>query len=179
MVLGRKIILAATGGIVLATCTAFLVVQVVIREQGITMLRETMRSTLVEAENVRESISSLTRAGAFNVDRLTTDAKAASDFRQTTIYQTVPVVAAWRAVEQAAQEQGFQFRVVRQNPRNAKNAPQADETELLRQMDEGKINEYFAVDKAKNQVIYARPVRMTADCMTCHGDPGTSPTGDG
>lgn len=179
MVLGRKIILAATGGILLATCTAFLVVRVVIHEQGASMMRETMRSTLIEAENVRESISSLTRAGAFNIEKLAADAKAATDFRQTTIYQTVPVVAAWRAVEQAAKEQGFQFRVVRTNPRNAKNAPRADEAEILRQIDEGKISEFFAVDKAKNQVIYARPVRMTADCMTCHGDPGTSPTGDG
>lgn len=179
MVLGKKIILAATGGIVLATCTAFLVVRVVIREQGITMLRETMRSTLVEAENVRESISSLTRAGAFNLEKLTADSKNATDFRETTIYQTVPVVAAWRAVEQAAKEQGFQFRVVRNNPRNAKNAPQSDEADLLRQMDDGKMSEFFAVDKVNNQVIYARPVRMTADCMTCHGDPATSPTGDG
>jgi methyl-accepting chemotaxis protein len=179
MVLGKKIILAATGGIVLATCTSFFVVRVVIREQGVSMLRETMRSTLVEAENVRESISALNRAGAFNAEKLTTEAKTTADFRQTTIYQTVPVVAAWRAVEQAAKEQGFQFRVVRKNPRNAKNAPQAEELDLLSRIDSGELSEFFAVDKQKNQVIYARPVRMTADCMTCHGDPATSPTGDG
>lgn len=179
MVLGKKIILAATGGIVLATCTAFFVVRVVIREQGVSMLQDTMRSTLVEAENVRESISFLNRAGAFDAGKLTAEAKSSSDFRQTTVYQTVPVVAAWRAVERAAKEQGFQFRVVRKNPRNANNAPRADELELLSRMDAGNLNEYFTLDKAKNQVIYARPVRMTADCMVCHGDPATSPTGDG
>ena len=94
MVLGRKIVLAAAGGIILATLTAFAVVRVVIRDQGITMMRATMSSTLLEAENVRESISNLTREGAFDTARLVTESKQSSDFRKSTIYQTVPVVAA-------------------------------------------------------------------------------------
>ena len=146
MVLGRKIVLAAAGGIVLATLTAFAVVRVVIRDQGIAMMRGTMSSTLIEAENVRESISTLTKEGAFDTARLVAESKQSSDFRKSTMYQTVPVVAAWRAVEQAAKAQGFQFRVVRSNPRNPKNAPVDDETAILQQIDSGSVAEYFSVD---------------------------------
>ena len=179
MELGRKIVLAAAGGIVLATLTAFAVVRVVIRDQGLAMMRGTMSSTLLEAENVRESISNLTREGAFDTARLVAESKQNNDFRKSTIYQTVPVVAAWRAVEQAAKAQGFQFRVVRTNPRNPKNAPVDDEVAILQQIDGGSVAEYFSVDSGRNQVVLARPVRMTGDCMTCHGDAAMSATKDG
>lgn len=170
---------AVAGGIILATATGFAVMRIVIREQGITGMRETMRSTLLEAENVRESVSNLAQRGAFDSARLFGEARNTADFRKTTAYETVPVVSAWRAVEKAAQDQGYTFRVVRNNPRNPKNAPTADEKETLDLLDRGMAEEFFAVDTKKNQVIYARPVRMTQDCMVCHGDPATSVSGDG
>jgi methyl-accepting chemotaxis protein len=34
-------------------------------------------------------------------------------------------------------------------------------------------------DRAANLIVYARPIRLTADCLSCHGDPGNSATHDG
>lgn len=154
-------------------------IKFVLREQGISMARETMRATLLEAENVRESMSNLTRRGAFDEAKLTEEAGKTSDFRQTTIYETVPLVSAWRAAEQSAKAQGLEFRVIRNNPRNPTNAPNERERPVLERLDNGSEKEYFGVDEKHGEVVYARPVRMTSDCLVCHGNPATSAKGNG
>ncbi len=42
-----------------------------------------------------------------------------------------------------------------------------------------KAGEYFAVDESRGEIVFARAIRLTEDCLICHGQPGTSPTGDG
>jgi methyl-accepting chemotaxis protein len=179
MVLRNKILLALCVGVTAALLVGVGIVKFVLREQGISMARETMRATLLEAENVRESMSGLTRRGAFDSAKLTEEASKTTDFRQTTIYETVPVVSAWRAAEQSAKAQGLEFRVVRSNPRNPANAPTERERPIVERLDRGSEDEVFAVDEANSEVVYARPVKMTSDCLVCHGNPAQSAKGDG
>ena len=63
--------------------------------------------------------------------------------------------------------------------RNEKNTPTAEEAKILAILEKGDVPEYFELDKANNKLVYARPIKLTADCMSCHGDPKNSPTGDG
>jgi methyl-accepting chemotaxis protein len=179
MVLRNKILLALGIGVSLALVLGIGTMKFVLREQGISMAREKMRATLLEAENVRESMSGLTRRGAFDAAKLLQEVQGIRDFRQTTIYETVPVVSAWRAAEQSAKAQGLEFRVVRNNPRNPANAPNDREKRVLDRLDNGSEEEYFGVDEANRQVVYARPVKMTSDCLVCHGSPSMSATGNG
>ena len=181
MSLGKSIRLATTGAVAaIAICAlaVLLVQRYVMRDMGVQSLQESMRATLIEAENVRASISHLNQAKAFDVEKLKQQITPGSDYKTTTLYQTVPVVAAWNAVKVAAKENGFQFRVVRKNPRNAEHKPTAAESAILRSLASGRA-EYFEIDKSKDQVIYARPVKLTSDCLTCHGDRSQSLTGDG
>ena len=30
--------------------------------------------------------------------------------------------------------------------------------------------EYFTIDEQRHQMVYARPIRLSQDCLTCHGD---------
>ncbi len=179
--LGRRIA-GATAVAVLAVVVSAgigLVVQrYVIGRQGVDMTLGAMRSILLEAENVRESVSELSVAKAFNLEGLKAEAKGAGDFRNTNLYRTVPVVASWTAIRHAAEQQGYRFRVVRPNPRNPKNAPDAKEEEALDTLNAGAA-EFFEPDEGRRTITYARPVRLTQDCLACHGDPAGSPTGDG
>jgi methyl-accepting chemotaxis protein len=87
------------------------------------------------------------------------------------------VVAAWQSIEVLAEEQGYDFRVVKDQPRNAANTPDQNEFRILRTLQDTGENRYFEV--TDNRMVYARPIHLTADCLACHGDPATSTTGDG
>ncbi len=179
MKLGTKIIVASIGAVCLATVTGLVIQRNVIRQQGIILTRNTMRSALLQAENVRESISTLNQQKVFNDAKLLAEARQARDLRSTALYNTIPVVAAWNSIKTVAEKQDFNFRVPKRQARNAKNEPTAEEAKILEYLENTKADEYFLVDTARNQIIYARPIRLTADCLACHGDPKNSPTGDG
>ena len=179
MKIGTQILLIAFAAIS-ATVAAGLAIQSrIIRDQGIELTRDAMRAAIVEAENVRGTISGLGQSGAFDREKLLADYRRSGDLRGSTLYQTIPVVAAWNAIQKVADENGWKFRVPKNEARNEKNTPDADEARILELLERGDTPEYFAVDRAANKLVLARPIRLSADCLACHGDPARSPTGDG
>jgi methyl-accepting chemotaxis protein len=179
MTVGKKIFLVSVASVGLSTGVALLVQRMTIHSQGIEMTRNTMRATLIAAESMKASVSSLGIRHAFDQTLLLQEAKGASDYRQTLLYDTVPVVASWKAVQEVAQKEGFEFRIPKEHPRNPKNEPTAAEQKILDELKATGEPEYFKADGASNTIVYARPVILTADCLSCHGDPATSATHDG
>lgn len=57
--------------------------------------------------------------------------------------------------------------------------PLPEEEEVLRTFEQEGKREYFAVDQKRGNIVYARPVILSQECMVCHGDPQTSQSGDG
>jgi methyl-accepting chemotaxis protein len=177
MKLGTKIISAAIGAIAISVLVGLIVQRSIIRDQGIELTRSTMRAAVLEAENVRGSISALN--DSFDKPKLLAEYKKTGDLRGSTLYDTIPVVAAWQAIAKVAEKEGFEFRVPKHQARNEKNNPTPEEEEILKVLETGQTDEYFKVDSAHNQVVFARPIKLTADCLACHGDPKNSVTGDG
>jgi methyl-accepting chemotaxis protein len=179
MNLGTKIISAAVCAVALAVGVALWVQKIVIEKQGVALTLDTMRAAIAEAESVREGISLLGERDAFDRKKLIAEYGASGDLRKSTLYRTIPVVAAWEAIERVAQQQGYEFRIPKDQARNSKNNPLPAEREILAALEEEGLAEYIKVDRAANTVIYARPIKLTADCLHCHGDPANSPTHDG
>ncbi len=179
MTLTTKIIAATVGSIAVCVAIGLLVQRKVIRNQGIELTRNTMRAAVLEAENVRESISSLNKRNAFDMTRMLEQYHKDGDLRNSTLYRTIPVVAAWEAVAKVAEKEGYEFRIPKNQARNPKNNPTPDEEKILAFLEKGDQEEYFEVDTKGNQIIFARPIMLTADCLDCHGDPKNSPTKDG
>jgi methyl-accepting chemotaxis protein len=179
MQIGTKIIGAAVLAIAISVSVTLIVQKFVIHRQGVDLTIETMRAAIVEAENVRESISALGQRGAFDRKKLFAEYQASGDLRNSTLYRTIPVVAAWDAIEKAAAESGFEFRVPKNQARNPKNNPTPDEAAILKQLEAGDVPEYIRVDEAANVLVFARPIKLSQDCLACHGDPVNSPTHDG
>ena len=179
MKLGNKIVGIVLVSIAVSVAAGLVVQHQVIREQGILLTQDSMRTAIVEAESVRGTISALNNSGAFDQAKLIEEYKRTGDLRKSTLYKTVPVVAAWDAIQKVADANKWTFRVPKNNARNEKNTPTAEEAKILEVLEKGDVPEYFHVDKAANQIILARPIKLTADCLTCHGDPKNSPTGDG
>lgn len=179
MKLGTKIMAASLGAVFISAVVGVLIQRSVIRNQGIELTRNTMRGAVVEAENVRASIAKLNQNKAFDTAKLLQELKGATNLQDTTIYNTIPVVAAWKAIEELAKQENYNFRVPKRQARNPKNNPTQEEEAILDYLDKGNVDEYFIEDTASNTLVYARPIRLTEDCLACHGDPATSLTHDG
>jgi methyl-accepting chemotaxis protein len=86
----------------------------------------------------------------------------------------VPVVVAWSISQKYAESQNMQFSTPSLLPRNPKNSPDAFErTALLAFAGDPGLKEYFKREVVNGQeaLRYAQPVRLTTDCLICHGDP--------
>jgi methyl-accepting chemotaxis protein len=181
MKIAAKITVCAAGGVVLATCAAIGTVYSISHGNRVNELRDLMSSTIQQAETVTENMEALHQRGAFNLPALAESLKQAhGDIRDTILYRSIPVVAGWDSVRRVAKARGFEFLTPSRPGAGARN-PKDNTTEFddeFRAFASGQA-EYFAEDRKSNMLILARPVRISAGCLECHGDPSNSPTHDG
>ncbi len=88
--------------------------------------------------------------------------------------EQVPVVAALQVADQYAQAAGMTFRTPSLKPRNKKNEPTEFERRALDAfMKDSSLREFTerATVNGIEVMRYAEPVRITQDCLQCHGDP--------
>lgn len=182
MKLKYKIALTSLCGVLITSGVCLLVERSIIRALGVNHAHKSMRATILTAENVRESVAGMHQAGAFHKGTLLKDyleVKAAGrDVTKTALYTTIPVIASWNALETASKAEGFQFHIARAGARNPKNLPTPEEVDILTQLSTRKADEYFKVDYQKGEITYAHPIILTRDCLSCHGDPAQSYSGD-
>lgn len=85
------------------------------------------------------------------------------------LIQAVPVITAINMAEQNASKLGYKFRVPKEHPRNPKNEPTELERKALRELESSHLDE--TVVREADNVRYFRAIRLTKDCLYCHGDP--------
>jgi methyl-accepting chemotaxis protein len=182
MKISRKLVLSGTSAIVLVAVAAAWTQHRASRDQRIGVSHATMRSILVQAEETRSAIARMHEDGAIQLERLVEEMKASRQpLRESKAYGAIPVVAAWQSARASALAQGFDFRILARDPRNPDNAPEPHEERILAAVEspENANGEYFEVDREHGRIVFARSVVLSRDCLVCHGDPATSPTGDG
>jgi methyl-accepting chemotaxis protein len=179
MKLGTKILGAAWIALITTAGTGILLQRNALHKQGAEMTVNTMRAAVVEAENVRDSMSAINGADVFDQKKLLDEKAKASSLQVSAIYKTIPVVAAWNSIGKVADQEGFQFRVPKVQARNPKNTPTPAEMVILEKLEKQGLTDFFEENTRTNELIYARPIKLSADCLACHGDPATSPTHDG
>lgn len=89
----------------------------------------------------------------------------------------IPVVVAWNVAGDFAQSQGMKFSTPSLQPRNPQHAPDDFEREALVAFSANpEMKEYFQRTSMNGHTVmrYAQPVRLTSDCLFCHGDPPRS-----
>jgi methyl-accepting chemotaxis protein len=138
----------------------FFVTQNRINSQAQDAFIDTLRKTDGMAGAVRTYFSS-------NVDAYVPN----HQFKQV---NQVPVVVAWNIAREYAESQGMKFSTPSLHPRNSKHAPDDFERDALTRFEsDGEMKEYFKRSTVDGQEVmrYAQPVRLTQDCLLCHGDP--------
>ncbi|MCG3138716.1 MAG: hypothetical protein HJJLKODD_02584 [Phycisphaerae bacterium] len=132
---------------------------------------EKARSVVLTTESTREEMAAKWQNGVHTAEQLRQWADAQ---RVDLILSAVPVVSAWRAAQAKAEEGGYEFRVPKFELRNPKNQTDAREAEVLEKLEKEQLAEYYLVDAEQNAIRYFRPIKLTQECMLCHGDPSTS-----
>ena len=148
-----------------------------IRNEAYEAVKLKARAVILQAESSRDYVAALRSGGAFNEVELkrVLDGKlsGASDkvaaARETTFFKTVPIIAAMKIASEHAGESGFKLRVPKVRARNKANEADAVEIELLNKIEKEKMAELFMIDKANNVIRYLRPIKLTGDCLICHG----------
>jgi len=86
----------------------------------------------------------------------------------------VPVVAAWRVAQMYADKNNMTFHTPSLAPRNPKNQPDDFERRALEMFQKDPALKEFSERQSvggREVMRYAQPVRLTEDCLVCHGDP--------
>ena len=86
----------------------------------------------------------------------------------------VPVVVAWSVARQYATSQNMEFHTPSLTPRNPKNQADDFERHALEAFQKDSALKEFSerrVEEGKDVMRYAQAIRLTQDCLICHGDP--------
>lgn len=178
MKLGTKIMSSAAIAVIIATIGSIVVTSWVLREKQIRQSHDNMESMIKQAETVRENFDRLHTAGAFDIQKMVDQLKT-TPLKKSELYQTIPVVAAWQSITPVADAAGYRFQTPSAPTIKARNPANEFSQEFKAIFDafEGKNEDYFSSDNGF--ITFARPVKLTESCLTCHGNPANSPTKDG
>ncbi|MCB0742661.1 MAG: DUF3365 domain-containing protein [Ignavibacteriae bacterium] len=135
-----------------------------IKESETETLIQKARALTLQAEAVREYTAEQQRKNIFKTDLSKLD----------DVLLTVPIYSAMQVTEKKAAELNMEFKVPKVSPRNTKNTPDNYELAILEKLKKENLNEYWSVDEETNKLRYFRPVKLTQECLLCHGDPSTS-----
>ncbi|MFT3867407.1 MAG: methyl-accepting chemotaxis protein [Nibricoccus sp.] len=188
MKIGSKVLAAGIGAVLLTSIGAVVAVYSISKKNRVDALRQQMSAAIKQGESVRDHFDLLHLNGAFNYSTLV---KAAREkfpdrllkevYRETALYKTIPVVAAWESVATLAKANDFKFYTPSRpgmRARNPKNDNGVEYAAAFAAFEKGDA-EYFARDNAKNELVLARPVRLSESCLACHGGAERSMTKDG
>ena len=170
--------------IVLMILVASVINVVFIRKyrQNITQaMAERAASFTAVADETKNHVAKMSSLNLFDTKTITDEMvrvrESKGDYKTTNAFQSIPVVAGWLAAEKAAKREGLDFKVVAFEARNKANEPQAGSfrakllEDLESQVTKGGEESLHRIDKDTNTLHYYRAIRLTADCMTCHGEP--------
>ncbi len=188
MKLNAKILAGAAIAVLVTTVASIITVYQLSTKNRIVELREKMSSVIEQSESVASNMDYMHESRAFDSEGLLKAAREQANGRplsevysSTAFYSTIPIVASWKSVEATAQKYGFKF-FTPSRPglpaRNPKNNNGAEFAEAFKAFERGE-KEYFLHDKKNHQLILARPVHLASSCLSCHGDPAKSVTGNG
>jgi methyl-accepting chemotaxis protein len=155
----KVIIIAVSGPVILAGLLGWQRIQS-IRDGALEAILSKSRAIVMVTESIRNQMAKKLQTGIM---------KPFGELTSANILEAVPVVTAMQVAKERAQEAGYTFRVPKVSPRNPNNTPTTLEAAVLKEMADKNLNEKVIFEA--DQIRYFRPIRLTKECMFCHGDP--------
>lgn len=167
----KILLVTLIGIIILALLFSFLFTRSIGKQAELAIL-EKSHAVVFTAEASRENMAQKVADGVLK----DFETLAATGDRDK-ILQAVPIITAIQVAEKNASKANYQFRVPKVSPRNPDNEPTELELQVLEELKAKDLDEKIVYEE--NQIRYFRPIKLTEECMLCHGDPAgaTDPVG--
>jgi methyl-accepting chemotaxis protein len=162
-----KVLLVALGGMIVISAVIAQFYINDITAQAKAAILEKSRAVVLTAEATRDAMADRLKLGT-----ITDLATLAKKGNREALLKAVPIITAMEVADKNAKEGQYEFHVPKFQPRNPENEPKGIEIEALKKLESGQLKEYVTSD-LKN-VYYFRPIRLSEDCLFCHGDPAGS-----
>lgn len=153
------LIVSVLGGII-----SFFFFKTSFEKEATESLIKNARTIVLQAESVREFTSRQQDMGIFKDSLANVDQ----------ILHTVPIFSSINVAREKASELGIEVKVPKVSPRNPENTPDQFEASVLQKLKTGTNDEYWEIDEKTNKLRYFKSIRLTGECLKCHGDPADS-----
>ncbi len=177
-----KLLLLVVLPVIVSTSVAIIVASININNQGIGGLKDKSTAVLSRMEAVRDFVA---MQGMLNetIDGILRNNKVGniSIEEREKVLKQVPIISSMRVGEKNASEEHYEFRIASAEPRNEKNRANKIEAQFIQRFEDGERGTLTYVDEENNTFWVMRPVLLDENqgCLVCHGDPVTSPFGNG
>ena len=155
----KIILIAVSGPVILAALLGWQRIQS-IRQGALDAILSKSRAITMVTESVRDQMARKLQTGIM---------RPFAELTSTNILEAVPVVTAIQVARERAKDAGYTFRVPKISPRNPDNTPTSLEAAVLKELTDQNLNEKVIFED--DQIRYFRPIRLTKECLFCHGDP--------
>lgn len=179
----NRVLLVVAVACVFCTVGALLVAWRDAKDTGYTALIEKSQAVISRLEAVRSFVAN---QGMFEdlEERVTQEYPDGNvpDEVKSQLLNVVPIVGSMIVGGKEAEKENYRFKVVSEDPRNPNAAPSPKESEFLELFESNpNIKEEVFVNEAENEIWVMRPIRLSESegCLVCHGEPSTSPWGNG
>jgi methyl-accepting chemotaxis protein len=181
--LGTRIVTVTIAILVVVLIVNYLVFLKGYQARAQDALVEKAKAFSAVADEAKNHASRLHRLNAFDHhglgEELSKDLAAGKRIDQTRFFQTIPVVAGWSAAQEAAKRENIEFRITAFEARNKDHEPKAGsfDERLLRRLTEqvaaGQGETASAIDRSDNTLHFMRAIKLSENCLICHGDRGS------
>ncbi|MGE4291490.1 MAG: methyl-accepting chemotaxis protein [Desulfovibrio sp.] len=163
-----KILAVALSGPILVALILAVQNSLLVSENADEAVLAKSRAILLMAEAGREEMSRKIESGVI---------RPFDELPPETLLQAVPIITAINMARTNADEGNYVFRVPKISPRNPANTPTESERMVLDKMRAENLQEYIL--REPGSISYFRAIRLTRECLYCHGDPkgAKDPTG--
>lgn len=155
----KMMMLVLGGPVVIAVLFAWLRISDM-RSQAEQSVVEKSRAIVLMAEATRNQMSKKLQIGII---------KPFDQIDPALVVEAVPVVTAMQTAAVNAKKSGYTFRVPKVSPRNPKNEPTPFELQILKEIKKNNLEEKIVIND--NEIKYFKPIKLTEECLFCHGDP--------
>lgn len=162
----KIMIISFLGILIFALIASFLVIQEV-RGLAELAILEKSRAVVFTAEATREEMADKIESGVIRPFE-----ELAKMGDQEKLLKAVPIITAINVAAKNAEESKYQFRVPKIKPRNPENEPTELEKRVLSELKEKDLDEKLIIED--RQIRYFRPIKLTEECLLCHGSPAGS-----
>ncbi len=167
MGLTAKILIPSVLGILMLGGVITFIVGRTIVGMALKAVEDETSSLINAAENTREAMAAKLQIGLIR----DFDDLAATGDREL-LLEAVPILTSIDAIR-PREGQHYELRVPKVSPRNPENEPTELEAQVLQELKDGDLYEKMLV--TRESIRYFRPIRLTEDCLYCHGFPAGAP----